>query len=253
MQPGIGLQLYTLRDQMRNDYVGTLRQVAAMGYPAVQFAGYGGLSAAEMKSILDDLGLKAAGSHVDLAALEARPDEEITYCLRVGTPDVIVPAMPRELRASADGYRKLADALNRIGARCQQLGARLSYHNHAFEFEPLDGQPALDRLLAWTDPNLVKWEPDVYWVKVGGTDPAAYIQKYAGRTPIVHLKDMTAGATPTYAEVGEGILDWPAIFGASEASGAEWYVVEQDTCARPPLESVKLSLDHPHPNYTFLL
>lgn len=244
MKPGIGLQLYTLRNEMGSDYVGTLRKIAAMGYPAVQFAGYGGMSAAEMKTVLNDLGLKAAGSHVSLDALESRPDEEIRYCLEVGTPDVVVPAAPQTMRGSREGYRRLADSLNRIGARCKQLGARLSYHNHAFEFEKLDGQAGIDLLLQWTDPGLVGWEPDVYWVKVGGQDPAAYIEKYAGRTPIVHVKDMTPGDKPTYAEVGEGVLDWPSIFAASEKSGAEWYVVEQDTCARPPLDAVKLSLDH---------
>jgi len=243
-QPKIGLQFYTLREQAQKDFVGTLRAVAQTGYPAVQLAGYGGMGAAALKKVLDDLGLAAAGSHVGFDALDQETDREITYCLDLGTRDVVIPAMPQALRGSEDGYRRLADAMNRIGARCRELGARLSYHNHAFEFEQFSGRYALNLLLGWSDPALVAFEPDVYWIKVGGEDPAAYIRTYAGRTPLVHIKDMTAGATPTYAEVGEGILDWPAIFAASEASGAEWYIVEQDTCARPPLEAVALSLKH---------
>jgi sugar phosphate isomerase/epimerase len=236
--------MYTVRELAQSDLLGALRLVAEVGYPAVQLAGYGGLSALQLKQALADLGLLAAGSHVNLEALEAQPDREIAYCLEVGTPDVVIPAMPRELRNSPDGYRRLADTMNELGARCRTHGARLSYHNHAFEFERLGERPALDQLLNWCDPQLVAWEPDVYWVQVGGEDPAAYIRKYAGRTPLVHLKDMTAGANPTYAEVGEGVLDWPAIFAACESSNPEWYVVEQDACARPPLDAIALSLKH---------
>jgi sugar phosphate isomerase/epimerase len=244
VKPKIALQLYTVRQELQRDFLGTIAKVAQIGYPAVQFAGYGGLSAAELKKALAGLGLAVGGSHVNLEALEQQPDREINYCLDVGTPDVIIPVMPQAWRGSSEGYRRLADTMNRLGARCKELGARLSYHNHAFEFEKLGDRYPLDLLFDWCDPELVKWEPDIYWVKYGQEDPAAYIRKYAGRTPVVHLKDMTAGSSPTYAEVGEGILDWPSIFAASEASGAEWYVVEQDQCARPPLESAALSLQH---------
>jgi sugar phosphate isomerase/epimerase len=229
---------------MRQDFVGTLGAVARLGYPAVQFAGYGGLPASELKKVIGDLGLAAAGSHVNFDALEQHPDDEIGYCLEVGTPEVIIPAMPPAYRESQETYRRFADALNRIGARCQELGARLSYHNHAFEFATFGNQRGIDLLLGAGAPDLVAFEPDVYWIKVGGADPAEYIRKYSGRTPLIHLKDMTAGPTPTYAEVGEGIIDFAPIFAASEASGAAWYVVEQDFAARPALESVGLSLKH---------
>jgi sugar phosphate isomerase/epimerase len=244
MKPTVGLQLYTVRDELRTDFAGTLREVAKIGYPAVQLAGYGGMPASQLKGLLDDLGLAAAGSHVNFDALDSQTDEEIEYCLALGTPDVIVPAMPQAFRGSADGFRRLAEAMNRIGARCRELNARLSYHNHAFEFERFDGQYGLDLLLSSTDPKLVNLEPDVYWIRHADVDPSAYIRKYARRTPVIHLKDMTAGADHTYAEVGEGILDWPAIFAACDASQAEIYVVEQDRCARPALESAAISLRH---------
>jgi sugar phosphate isomerase/epimerase len=235
--------MYTVRDQAEKDFAGTFKAVAQMGYPAVQPAGTGGLSAKDLKRLVDDLGLAVAGAHVNLEALEADPDREIAYWLEVGTPDVVVPAIP-QARRTYEGFRGVAESMNRIGARCKALGARLSYHNHAFEFEKFDGQYALDLLLAWSDAELVKWEPDVYWVKYGGEDPAALIRKYSGRCPLVHLKDMTADASRTFAEVGEGILDWPPIFAASEANGAEWYIVEQDRWTRPSLEAAALSLKH---------
>jgi sugar phosphate isomerase/epimerase len=244
MQPKVGLQLYTLRDQLQKDFVGTLEAVAKIGYPSVQFAGYGGMAAGDLKRLLGDLGMAAAGSHVGIEALEARADQEISFCLEAGTRDVIVPAMPAAWRDSEDGYRKLAEALNRIGTRCQALGARLSYHNHGFEFARFNGQRGIDITLGQCAPDLVAFEPDVYWIRVGGADPVEYIRKYAGRTPLIHLKDMTAGPTPTYAEVGEGIIDFQPIFAASEASSAEYYVVEQDFCARPALESARVSLGH---------
>jgi len=242
--PKVALQLYTVREELKKDFAGTLRAVAEMGYPAVQLSGYGGQTASELKRLLDDLGLAVAGSHVGLDALEAHPDQEIRYCLDVGTIDVVIPAIPAERRQSKEDWLRLADLFDRLGSRCQALGARLSYHNHAFEFEKLDGQFALDLLLGSTSPALLKWEPDVYWIAYGGQDPAAYIRQYAGRTPLVHLKDMAATPDRTFAEVGEGTLDWPAIFAASEESGAEWYIVEQDRWARPALEAAALSLKH---------
>jgi sugar phosphate isomerase/epimerase len=244
MTAKVGLQLYSVRDLMQKDFVGTLGAVAKLGYPAVQLAGYGGMAARDLKKVIGELGLGVAGSHVNFDALEKRMDEEITYCLEVGTPDVVIPAMPQAYRDGDGGFRRFADAMNRIGARCKELGARLSYHNHAFEFVTIGGQRALDVMLGACAPDLVAFEPDVYWIKVGGADPAEYIRKYSGRTPLIHLKDMTAGPTPTYAEVGEGIIDFQPIFAASEASGAEWYVVEQDFSARPGLESAAVSLKH---------
>jgi sugar phosphate isomerase/epimerase len=243
-KPVVALQMYTVRDEAQKDFPATLKAVAEMGYPAIQLAGTFGLSARELRKILDDLGLRVAGAHVGLDALEGQLEQEMTYHLEVGTIDLVVPALPQSRRADKEGYRQVADSMNSMGHRLKDARMRLSYHNHAFEFERFDGQYALDLLLGWCDPELVKWEPDVYWIKVGGEDPAAYIRKYTGRCPLIHLKDMTADESRTFAEVGEGILDWPPILEASEENGAEWYVVEQDRWARPSLEAAKLSLRH---------
>lgn len=245
-QPRIGLQMYTVREAAQHDFTGTVRQVAKIGYPAIQFAGYGNLSASEMKALLDELGLTVAGSHVGYDDLNANFSRELEYNLAVGNRDLIVPAMPSELRNQSGeaGYQQMAAWLNDVGARCQDNGARLSYHNHNFEFEPRGDRTGMEILLDETDPNLVMWEPDVYWIAYANQDPATWIRRYAGRLPYIHLKDLAPDANRSFAEVGEGTLDFAPIFAASEAQGAEWYVVEQDRCARPPLESIALSLDH---------
>ena len=129
--PKVALQLYTVRDVAEKDFVGTLKAVAQMGYRAVQMAGTFGLSAGELKKVLDDLGLTVAGTHVALDLLEDDLDREIAYYREIGTVDIVVPFLKPERRASADDYRQMAKSIGRLGARCKELGARLSYHNHA--------------------------------------------------------------------------------------------------------------------------
>ncbi len=242
-QPQVALQIYTLRQEFAHDWAGTLKAVAQMGYPAVQLAWFAAAEppTSELKKVLDDHGLKVAGCHISLESLEQRLDWEIDRCLELGTPDVVIPWLAPARRT---GYRQLADLANSLGARCKQRGARLSYHNHDFEFERVDGTYAIDIILGNSSPDLVQFEPDVYWIKAGGEDPVAVLKKYAGRCPLIHIKDMTSGPNPTYAEVGEGIIDFKSIFAAAEAGGAEWYIVEQDLAARPPLEAVAISLRH---------
>jgi sugar phosphate isomerase/epimerase len=241
-QPPIALQMYTLRDETTRDFAGTLRNVAEIGYAGVEFAGTGGLGAAELRRLLDDLNLRPAGSHTGLDQLESNLNAALDYNQAMGNHFVVCPYLPQERRGSADAYRALGDVLNRAGAACKQRGLQLCYHNHDFEFQQFDGQYALDILYAATDPDLVKAELDTYWIKKGGADPAAYIRQYFGRCPLIHLKDIAPDAKGSFAEVGEGTQDWPAIFAASEAGGARWYIVEQDVCPRPPLESVAISL-----------
>jgi sugar phosphate isomerase/epimerase len=243
-KPGVALQMYSLREQVDKDFVGTLRAVAEMGYPAVQPHSYGGMSARDLRRLLDDLGLKVAGTHVRLSDVEDRLDEEIAFNAELGNPDVVLASVPIERRGSADDWRRLAELFNRAGQRCQAAGARFSYHNHAFEFEPVGGRTGLEILFGETDPRLVLFEPDVYWIALGGKDPAEVIRQHAERCRLIHLKDVGRDEARSFAEVGEGTLDFAPIFAASEAAGAEWYVVEQDRCARPPLESVRISLDH---------
>lgn len=245
----VALQLYSVRDQAREDFRGVVHAVGEMGYDGVQFAGYGGLSAGEMRRLLEDAGVRPAGTHAGLETLESALDQEIEYNRAIGNAWVICPALPEARRRDVAGWREVAGSLNRIGERCRAGGLQFGYHNHAFEFPEVPesgGLRGLDILLDETDPALVFWEPDVFWITKGGADSSALIRRYAGRVPITHLKDMTRDARQTFAEVGEGTLDWPSILAASDEAGAEWHCVEQDRCDRPPLESVRLSLQHLH-------
>lgn len=237
----VALQLYTVRDETAKDFLGTLEKVARMGYEGVEFAGTGGLTASELKKALEDLGLKPAGSHVGIDQLKGNLDAAIEYNLEIGNKYVVCPYMPEDMRGSASQWRETAKVLSEIGAKCKERGLVLCYHNHAFEFQKFDGQYGLDILYEASDPDCLKAEIDTFWVKFGGEDPAEYIRKLAGRCPLIHLKDMGEDGK-TFKEVGEGIMDFQAIFKASEESGVQWYIVEQDVCQRPSLESAEVSL-----------
>jgi sugar phosphate isomerase/epimerase len=240
----IALQMYTVRDVAEKDFLGTLRQIAQIGYTGVELAGTGGLSTSALKAALDDLGLRVAGSHTPLSVLESDLAGVIEFHQAVGSSYIIVPWVPPECRETLEGWRRVAASLNQIGREVRQAGLYLCYHNHAFEFETFDGKFALDWLYELTDPELVKAELDTYWVQYAGQDPATYIHKYADRVELLHLKDMEPGEEPMFTEVGEGILNWPAIFQAAEASAVRWYVVEQDRCRRPSIESARLSFEN---------
>ena len=239
----LALQLYTVRDEMARDFVGTLRKVAQIGYKSVELAGTGGLSAHDLKALLNDLGLRAVGPHTAIAELVSDLDRVLDYYAELGCAYITCPFMPEEYRVPAR-FRETCDLFNRVGDACQTRGFQFCYHNHAFEFQTKIGDKTLfDALYDNTDSKLVKGEVDVYWIKYGGYDPVEIIAARPGRYPLIHLKDMTPGE-PTWAEVGAGILDMPAILTASEANGAEWYVVEQDRCKGPSLDSAKLSFDN---------
>jgi len=240
----VALQLYTVRDQAATDFGGTIRKVAQMGYAGVEFAGTGGLEASEMVDLLAETGLKPAGSHVALATMESSLDEIIAYNTAINNPFVGVPVLPANMR-SAEGLQTLTSSLNRLGARLKAADLILYYHHHAFEFDTYEGRRGWDIIVAETDPDLVKLETDVYWAAYAGEDPASVIRRSAGRFPLVHLKDMIGeGEERTFAEIGEGTLDFDPIFEASEAQGVRWYIVEQDRCARPTLESAQLSIEN---------
>ncbi len=240
----IALQMYTVRDQLKEDFEGTFRKVAEMGYAGVELAGMGDRSVAQVKLLLEDLNLKMAGSHVALDVLEGNLNQAIDDNLALGNPYIVCPFLPQERRGDGAGYRKLGEQLTVIGEACRKQGITFCYHNHSFEFQKFNGVNALDILYEASDANAVQAEIDTYWVQHGGEDPAAYIRKYAGRCPLIHLKDMEAGEEKFFAEVGEGIMDFEAIFEASEASGAVWYIVEQDRCRRDPVESAALSFEN---------
>lgn len=240
----VALQLYTVRDQTAKDPIGTLRRVAAMGYAGVELAGTGGLPAEELKRALDDLGLRCAGSHIGLHEFDRDLQGVLDYNVALGNRYLVVPAIGPDMRRSEADYQKLARHLNEIGAACRERGLTLGYHNHNFEFERFGDRYALDIIYDETDPALVKGEPDVFWMVYAGADPVAWLRDHPGRCPLVHLKDMAPGPEKTFAEVGEGIIDFTPILAAARETGAEWFIVEQDICQRPSLESAEVSLRH---------
>jgi sugar phosphate isomerase/epimerase len=237
----IALQMYTVRDDAARDPLGTLRGVAAAGYRAMELAGTLGMHASDLRAELDRLGVVVSGAHVALERLEGDLDGVIAEMQVLGGSYVICPFLMPHRRGDLAAYRRLAGTLNDIGIRCRDAGLRFAYHNHDFELQRFGDTTGLHAMLHGTDADAVSFELDVYWAAYAGFDPVALIGEFAGRAPLIHLKDMTPAPQRTFAEVGHGTLDIPAICAAGDAAGAEWFVVEQDRCERPALESVRLS------------
>ena len=240
----IALQMYTLRDDTERDFAGTIRKVAEIGYAAVELAGRGSLSVQELSALLDENHLKVAGSHIALEALEADLPKIIEENIALGNSHIVVPYLAEERRRTADDYKTLAGVLNGFGETLQQHGLTLCYHNHDFEFRPLDnGEMGEDILLANTDPLFVKAEVDTYWVLKAGQDPVAFLRKHAGRVPLIHIKDMDP-ADDSFAPVGTGKLPLDALVAAAPDVGAQYLIVEQDVCKGPAIDAVTLSYNN---------
>jgi sugar phosphate isomerase/epimerase len=237
----VALELYTVRDETKRDFAGTLRRVAQIGYTAVEFAGYGNLTAQEMSALLAETGLYPVSTHLGLDALQdSQLDASIRYCLDIGCPNIVLPWLPNEWRTQ-EGMQALAPRLNTIGQRCQEYGITFGYHNHDFEFTRVDEAYLLDHLLQATNPSLVKIEMDVYWAAYAGVDPVEYLQTHADRIALIHLKDMAADRSMT--EVGKGILDMQHICEFAQVRGL-WGIVENDYPQLPSLESARISLEY---------
>ncbi|MDF2646971.1 MAG: xylose isomerase [Paenibacillus sp.] len=238
----LAIQLYTLREECANNFPQVLRDLKQLGWAGVQMAGYHNYDPEELASVIREQKLQTAGLHVGLGRITDELDELIKEARLFRTRDIICPSIPLESRTEA-GYRNVKQLLGEAAVKLKQHGLRLSYHNHAFEFETaVEGESALEYLLNPSDDNLILAEIDVYWVKKAGLEPAAFIQRYAGRMPIIHLKDMSDDDEQIYAEIGTGSIDFRPILQWGEASGIEWYVVEQDTCRRDPMDCVMTSL-----------
>ncbi|NDI36554.1 sugar phosphate isomerase/epimerase family protein [Chengkuizengella sediminis] len=242
----VGLQLYTLREETEKDFVGTLKAVADMGYQAVEFAGYGGIEAKEMKKVLNDLGLSAPSSHVPIELLLTQLEEQIQYSVEIEAKYIVCPYL--DAGTYLRGEQNLKNTLinfQKIALKCKENGLQFAYHNHDFEFEKsVDGKYILDHIYQSVEADLLVAELDLFWVKKAGLDPIQYLSSLKNRCPIIHVKDMTNDNRKTFAEVGHGIIDYPSIFEMAEQMGIKYYIVEQDVCERSPLESVKMSIDY---------
>ena len=245
-----GLQLYTVRSLMARDVERTLAAVARIGYGEVEFAGYFGRSPAEIRAALDARGLTAPAVHLSLEELRSNFEEAVDAAAEIGHRYLVLPYLAGPERPGADGatgtavvdgYRRLADELNGFGARCREAGLRFAYHNHDFELEEVDGLRLLDVMIENTDPELVCYEVDLFWLVHGGGDPFDYFSRYPGRFDLCHVKDRTTDGE--MADVGAGVIDFEAIFEQSAQAGLIHYFVEHDAPG-DPIASVRVSYEH---------
>ena len=229
----IGLQLYTVRDLMEKDLPGTLAKVAFIGYKEVEFAGYFGRTPAQISDLLQQNQLTSPSSHIGIDLFEKDAAAAISAAKAIGNRWATVPWLPEERRKTLDDWKKLAGQLNTFGAAAMTQGLRLAYHNHDFEIRPVEGVRPLDLLLMNTDPNLVDFEMDLYWVKFGGGDPLEFFNRYPGRFPMVHVKDSAGPPENRMVDVGSGKINFPEIFAQSGKAGIKHYFVEHDQPANP--------------------
>ena len=202
----IALQLYSVRDNLARDFEGTLRQVAQMGYDGVEFAGLYGKSGEEVKRITDELGLKVISAHVPLAEMVADPEGVFALYKSLGCAYVAVPYLPESGRPVVGDFEKTVKTVTELALKAKEAGLTLLYHNHDFEFVKMEnGRYGLDELYTRVPADLLETEIDTCWVNVAGVDPAAYVEQYTGRAPVVHLKDFVMpGKKPAkmYALIG---------------------------------------------------
>ncbi len=264
MKLPIAYQVYSARDEAQADLNGVLAQISALGYDGVEFAGFYGHTAEEVKALLAKHGLTAISSHVPIAQIIGDMFGVISYHKAIGCSYIAIPFLDESSRPGALGFAEMLKVIYQFGRLCREAGIQLLYHNHDFEFVTLSGQYGLDFLYGAVPADILQTEIDTCWVKYAGLDPAQYVRKYAGRCPVVHLKDYVGrrdGKTPygligtdkaadtgvafSFKPVGHGCQDIPSIVDAALGSGAKWLVVEQDlSTERPPLEAAKLSREY---------
>lgn len=229
----IGVQLYTLRGEMARDVDATLRRVAQIGFTEVEFAGYFGKTPKHIHDLLAELKLTSPSGHMPYESLETNWHEVLDQAKAIGHEYVLIAWTPAEARTSLDDWKRIAEKFNRAGEAARRMGLTFGYHNHDFEFVPIDNTVPFDVLLAETDPALVTIEMDLYWTTLAGGDPLFYFQQYPGRFPLVHVKDLKKGDPPRMVDVGAGDINWKAIFARREQAGIRHYFVEHDEPADP--------------------
>ena len=228
----IGLQLYTVRDQMKADFEGTLARVAEIGYKEVEFAGYFDHTPADVRAILDRHGLTAPSTHVGDTSPEAWK-ASLDAAKTIGHEYIVVPWIPQERRLTLDGWKRVAADFNRAAQAAHDAGLQFGYHNHDFEFPKLEGQVPYDVLLQNTDPKLVQLEIDLYWITKAGQDPLAYFSRWPGRVPLVHVKDSAGPPEHKMMDVVQGKIDWKRIFAKKDQAGIKHAFVEHDQPPQP--------------------
>ncbi|MEQ9290256.1 MAG: sugar phosphate isomerase/epimerase [Cyclobacteriaceae bacterium] len=239
----MGMQAYSVRDALKEDFAGSMKKIADIGYKYIEAYGLTldgklyGMAPGEYKKIVNDLGMQLISSHSTYFTPEEAP-AVIEASQQAGIKYLVIPYLADELRSD---YRKVADNLNAVGELFKGSGVKFCYHNHAFEFEATNGEVPLHVMLDNTQPDLVSFEADLYWVKKGGHEPLALIDKYPGRFSLFHVKDAASNLDQT--TVGEGIIDFQSIFNVKDKAGLEYYFVE-DERTDDPFGNLKKAYDH---------
>lgn len=241
MEYKFAAQLFTLREELKRGIAPVFKELKEMGWDGVQLSALpAGYDPVEVAKALQENNLGTAGIHVSIDRLENDLNQVVEEVTLYNTKDIVCPFLPEDVR-NQDGYEKIKALLNEVAKKTPEF--RISYHNHAFEFDTeIDGKSALEYLLEPTSENKIFAEIDVFWVKKAGKDPLQFLKSYAERMPIIHLKDMTNDERQTFAEVGTGVIDFVPILNWCRSSGVEWYAVEQDICPGDPMDSLQISL-----------
>ena len=244
----IGVQLYTVRNEIFKDAKGTLGKVAELGYREVENFGYNGrffgMEAGEYRRFIEGLGLTAPSGHYMLAQLQNGWEKAVEDAASIGQKYMVLAFLMPGERKTTDQYRQVAATLNKAGEIAAKAGIQLCYHNHDFEFERIDGILPFDILMKETDPGLVKAELDLYWSVKAGQQPLDLFRQYKGRIALWHVKDMDATDKKNFTEVGNGVIDFASIFKKHRQSGMQHFFVEQDICPGSPFDSIGKSIGH---------
>jgi sugar phosphate isomerase/epimerase len=247
-----GIQLYSLRDYLAQDPKSVLAKVAKAGYQEVETYGYSpekhfwGMKPVEFKAVLAAYGLTTPSGHYDLGAYlregnEVQLDTTIAAAKACGQQYVIIPYLDEKLRATPADFKALAAKFNKAGERCKSAGLRLGYHNHDFEFKSVEGTMLYDVLLKETDPALVDFEMDIYWVVRAGQDPIKLMQVHPRRFPLWHIKDMDKAKPDLNIEIGSGSIDYRKIMAYASTAGLKHTVMEQENFALDAYQSITQS------------
>ena len=262
----VAVQVYSVRDDAARDFKGTMQKLKDMGYEGVELAGLYDMKPAEVKAILEEIGLVPLSAYVPFQELAADIEGTVAAYKEIGMQYIAIPYLMEEDRPGTDKFLENIEIFKKIGEACNKVGITLLYHNHDFEFIKMpNGQYALDYMYDEIPASLLQTELDICWVKVAGEEPVDYIKKYAGRAPVVHLKDFYKEGKPAnmyeligietekkeetgkfeFRPVGYGMQDIPPVLETSVEAGAKWVVVEQDQAyERAPLDAVKLSREY---------
>lgn len=241
MSSKLAVQLYSVRDELSRDYVGTIEKIAGFGYRAVEFAGCpSGISLEQCAKIIRGFGLAVPSMHVPVPA---SPNRNMIFDnVHLFGCDYLVTGKGPDGFETVDAVRKSCDEFNFAAAEARKNGLKLAIHNHWWEFQELDGTPVYKTMLEHLSPEVL-FELDAYWVKVGGQNPAAVLDELAERIPLVHIKDGSGEPGDLkMTAVGQGAMDFDPVF--ANAGKAEWLIVELDDCATDMLQAVKESRDY---------